>query len=195
MCTGVFRTRAANLKEVVSADWKFNELEQRERAFNNEGRELTNGMLLALALPPPGYKWVRWSSYADRNMMISIGRDLDGMNLVVGRAMHQSDMLPAKVKPDHGVAYVSHGGAEHMKHDFEVLMPAHFNWIRAGHGHVPEYAVEAGRTANGEMLYVGRTYHNGAPCVGKVQRSHGVLYIPFDGKEIPYREYEVLVQC
>ena len=31
--------------------------------------------------------------------------------------------------------------------------------------------------------------------VWQVQRSHGVLYIPFDGKEIPYREYEVLVQC
>lgn len=29
----------------------------------------------------------------------------------------------------------------------------------------------------------------------QIQRSHGVMYIPFDGKEIPYREYEVLVQC
>lgn len=47
-------------------------------------------------------------------------------------------------------------------------MPAHFNWIRTGHGHVPEHAVEAGKTASGELLYVGRTYHNGIPCVGKV---------------------------
>ncbi|XP_011263785.1 uncharacterized protein LOC105255934 [Camponotus floridanus] len=144
----------------------------------------------------PGYKWTRWPApYADSRMLISIGRDMDGMNLVVGRAMHQGDMLPAKVKPDHGVAYVSYGGAEYTKHDFEVLMPAHFNWIRSGHGHVPEHAVEAGRTTSGEMLYVGRTFHNGIPCVGKVQRSHGVMYIPFDGKEIPCREYEVLVQC
>lgn len=68
-----------------------------------------------------GYRWVRWpTSYGDRHMLISIGRDLDGMNLVVGRAMHQGDMLPAKVKPDHNVAYVCHGGGEHMKHDFEV---------------------------------------------------------------------------
>jgi len=48
-------------------------------------------------------------------------------------------------------------------------MPAHFNWIRAVHGHIPEHAVEAGRTMNGEMLYVGRTFHNGTPCVGKVR--------------------------
>jgi len=68
-----------------------------------------------------GYRWTRWPTpHADRHMMISIGRDLDGMNLVIGRAMHQGDMLPAKVKPDHGVAYVCYGGAEHMKHDFEV---------------------------------------------------------------------------
>lgn len=58
--------------------------------------------------------------YADSHMLISIGRDMDGMNLVVGRAMHQGDMLPAKVKPEHGVAYVCHGGAEYTKHDFEV---------------------------------------------------------------------------
>lgn len=68
-----------------------------------------------------GYRWVRWPvPYGDRSMTISIGRDMDGMNLVVGRAMHMGDMMPAKVKPDHGVAYVSHGGDEHMKHDFEV---------------------------------------------------------------------------
>lgn len=52
--------------------------------------------------------------------MICIGKDLDGLNLVVGRALHHGDMLPAKVKPEHGVAYVCHNGSEHMKHDFEV---------------------------------------------------------------------------
>lgn len=52
--------------------------------------------------------------------MIPIGKDLDGMDLVVGRAMHHGDMLPAKVKPAHGVAYVCHNGLEHIKHDFEV---------------------------------------------------------------------------
>lgn len=31
--------------------------------------------------------------------------------------------------------------------------------------------------------------------VWQIQRSHGVMYIPFDGKEIPCRDYEVLVQC
>lgn len=49
-------------------------------------------------------------------------------------------------------------------------MPADFKWIHACHGHVPEDAVEAGRTVDGEMLYVGRAYQNGIPCMGKVRR-------------------------
>lgn len=53
-------------------------------------------------------------------MLISIGRDLDGRDLVVGRARHEGDMLPAKVKMEHGIAYISYGGVEHIKHDFEV---------------------------------------------------------------------------
>ena len=142
-----------------------------------------------------GFKWVRFTGarYTVPGM-ISVGKDLDGSNLVVGRALHHGDMLPAKVKPEHGVAYVCHDGREHTKHDFEILMPADFKWIHAGHGHVPEDAVEAGRTVDGEMLYVGRAYRNGIPCMGKIQRSHGVLYVPFDGREVPFKDYEVLVQ-
>ena len=70
-----------------------------------------------------GYKWVRYSGarYCVPGM-VSIGRDLDGTNLVVGRAVHQGDVLPAKAKPEHGVAYVCHGGQEHAKNDFEVLI-------------------------------------------------------------------------
>lgn len=76
------------------------------------------------AISVAGYRWTRWPApYADSRMLISIGRDMDGTNLVVGRAMHHGDMLPAKVKPDHGVAYVCYGGVEHTKHDFEVYDP------------------------------------------------------------------------
>ncbi|XP_063980313.1 natterin-3-like isoform X2 [Diachasmimorpha longicaudata] len=126
--------------------------------------------------------------------MVTVGHDLDGSCLVVGRAHHQGDILPAKAKPEHGIAYVPYGGNEIMKHDFEVLMPVEFRWVPSRHGQVPHGAVEGGRTSTGETLYVGRTIHNGVPCVGKVHPSHGSLYIPYSGREIPFREYEVLVQ-
>lgn len=74
-------------------------------------------------IPVVGYKWVRYTGarYFVPGM-ISVGKDLDGMILVVGRAYHNGDMLPAKVKPEHGVAYVAYGGKEHMKHEFEVKL-------------------------------------------------------------------------
>lgn len=68
-----------------------------------------------------GYKWVKYTGarYIVPGMIL-IGRDLDGSSLVVGRAYHHGDLIPAKAKPEHGVAYCSYGGAEHTKHDFEV---------------------------------------------------------------------------
>lgn len=52
--------------------------------------------------------------------MVTGGRDCDGSTIYVGRAFHDGDMLPAKVIPDKGVAYVCHGGEEHPKDEFEV---------------------------------------------------------------------------
>lgn len=77
--------------------------------------------VLPILISIVGYKWVRYTGarYFVPGM-ISVGKDLDGMILVVGRAYHNGDILPAKVKPEHGVAYVAHGGKEHMKHEFEV---------------------------------------------------------------------------
>lgn len=51
----------------------------------------------------------------------------------------------------------------------QILMPSDFNWIRSRDGHVPPFAVEAGTTVEGEMLYIGRAYQNGVPCLGKVR--------------------------
>lgn len=48
------------------------------------------------------------------------GRDVDGSQIYVGRAFHDGDMIPAKVIPDKGVAYVCQGGEEHPKSNFEV---------------------------------------------------------------------------
>lgn len=56
-------------------------------------------------------------------------------------------------------------------------------------------SLTAGVTADGEPLYVGRVNHEGSLTVGKVQISHGALYIPFGGSEVPiHSEIEVLVE-
>jgi len=87
---------------------------------------------LSLSLSFAGYRWVKWPApYTDPRMLIIVGRDLDGMNLAIGRAMHQGDMLPAKVKLEHGVAYVCHGGIEYIKRDFEVNFASRIGFPRS----------------------------------------------------------------
>lgn len=58
---------------------------------------------------------------------------------------------------------------------------------------MPEGAVEMGCTADGEKLYMGRAIHGGSQTPGKIQCSHGCLYIPFAGAEVCMTDYEVLV--
>lgn len=48
------------------------------------------------------------------------GRDRDGALLYAGRAFHEGDIIPAKVAPHLGSAFVAYGGEESAKHDFEV---------------------------------------------------------------------------
>ncbi|XP_070150138.1 natterin-3 [Polyergus mexicanus] len=142
----------------------------------------------------PAYRWVnRTGNQSLPENAVTGGRDSDGSTIYVGRAFHNGDMLPAKVIPDKNVAYVCHNGEEHPKDSFEVLCQGEFAWEFCSNGGVPTDAVIAGQTADGEPLYVGRVLHNGSQTVGKIQQSHGCLYIPFDGEELSFKDYEVLV--
>jgi hypothetical protein len=49
-----------------------------------------------------------------------------------------------------------------------------------------------GMTTDGEPLYMGRALYQGTQTPGKIQPSHGCLYIPFNGEEVGMTEYEVL---
>lgn len=101
---------------------------------------------------------------------VRAGRDADGCTIYVGRAFHESDLLPAKVIPDKQIAYVCHGGEEHPKTEFEILRSGDFVWEFATGGGVPANAIEVGRTADGERLYCGRALHEGTQTPGKVHQ-------------------------
>ncbi|XP_049946038.1 natterin-3-like isoform X1 [Schistocerca serialis cubense] len=124
---------------------------------------------------------------------VRAGHDKDGGPIFVGRAFHEGDMLPAKVVPNKGGAYVAWGGGEHSKEEYEVLCDGDPAWVMTSGGSVPDGAVPGGTTSEGERLFIGRVMHDGAFSVGKVQPSHGVCYIPYGGEEVAYGEYEILV--
>lgn len=124
------------------------------------------------------------------------GHDVNGELIYVGRAYDNGDLIPGKIVPSHGVLYVPYGGEEHSHSNYEYLVRPTYgslDWVPAADGVIPSGAVLAGNTSAGEGLFVGRANYEGSWVIGKVQRSHQVLYVPFGGKEVAISDYELLV--
>ncbi|XP_064466160.1 natterin-3-like [Ornithodoros turicata] len=143
-------------------------------------------------------KLCHWVSMSDGRVPAHavVGGIDSGSDIYIGRAEHDGDIIPGKVVPSHNVCYVPHGGREHAKPSYQVLVAldeSHFGWERESGGRLPPGAVQGGATADGEPLYIGRTYHDGTLTIGKIQCSHGSLYIPHGGDEHKYSDYQVLV--
>lgn len=138
-------------------------------------------------------KWVAASNEHLPEGAILGGQDIDGTTMFVCRAEHERDLLPGKHMPDKGDAYVCIGGKEYKKEFVEVLCNGNTSWIPTSGGSIPFNAVPGGRAADGEMLFIGRAEYKKSLTVGKVHPSHGVLYIPFGGKEKKIKDYEILV--
>lgn len=124
---------------------------------------------------------------------MQVGTDADGTKIYIGRAFYEGDAIPAKVIPQKNAAYIPYGGKEvSVTANLEVLRRVEYVWVPASNGKVPANAVPFGKTAGGEELYAGRAVHAGSQTPGKIQPSHGCLYIAFDGKEVAIKQYEVL---
>jgi len=122
------------------------------------------------------------------------GHDTDGGPIYAGRASFRSELLPAKVVPNHQVAYVPFAGSEHRVDNYEVLVTRkRIAWQPDSDGSVPTGALPVGTARNKETLYMARVEYNNSLTPGKVHPSHGVCYIPFGGKELAFRQYSVLV--
>jgi len=67
-----------------------------------------------------GARWVGASYGSVPEGAILAGHDKDGGPLYIGRAFYESDILPAKIVPNQGAAYVAHGGQEHLVSHYEV---------------------------------------------------------------------------
>ncbi|XP_046753362.1 uncharacterized protein LOC124416394 isoform X1 [Diprion similis] len=118
----------------------------------------------------------------------------DGEPLFVARARHEGALIPGKLKASHCVCYIPWGGGEHGKPEYQVLCGSAGTWVPTSGGNVPPNALPAGESEDGEPLFVGRVSHEGTLTIGKVQASHGVLYIPFGGAEVAFPDYEILLQ-
>ncbi|XP_055859193.1 uncharacterized protein LOC129921409 isoform X2 [Episyrphus balteatus] len=161
--------------------------------FGGCERRLDSYEILVKETPIPGPTWVSSTGCNVPANAVYAGHDTDSATIYVGRAFHNGDLLPAKVIPNKSCAYICHGGCEIVKDHFEVLTGFGYRWVPAADGFVPPGAVEGGRTVQGEPLFIGRANYCGSLTPGKIQKSHGCLYIPFAGQERRVVSYEVLV--
>jgi len=158
------------------------------------GSEISQKSYEVLVAPPKA-QWQSCSPHSVPFNAIHGGNDSDGTRIVVGRAFHMGDLVPAKVMPSKNVAYISYNGEEVPKHQFEVLCGGNTSWVPSSYGNIPPNAVKGGHTASGEPLYVGRGHWQGSLTVGKVHPSHQALYIPYGGSEVPIKgNYEILIE-
>ncbi|XP_044252719.1 uncharacterized protein LOC123003790 [Tribolium madens] len=140
-----------------------------------------------------GFEWVHCSDFNIPPNAVKCGKDIDGSDIFAGLSYYQRDELPCKIVPKRREAYVSYDGREIKVNDFKILCEKKMCWLPAQDGQVPAGAIPAGKTAFGEILYIGRVNTDGFTKVGKVQLSQKCLYVPYDDKEMSYKTYEVLV--
>ena len=166
----------------------------------------------------PRYEWVPAQGGVIPTGAVTGGLTPSGSTIYVSRAQHARDQLvPGQLVDGETSTRICWGCAEHTYEDYEVLTVAkadQFEWVWSSHGRVPANAVVAGkqsgedgyagRTSPRSSLSAGHTYTRipielpddraaGTQLVGKIFPSHPCLYVPYQGREFIYREYEVLV--
>lgn len=160
--------------------------------FPFDGAELRTEQYEVLVQPET---WVASSGYKMVVGSVLAGEDADGDAIYVGRAYHENNLLPAKVIPSKGCAFISYGGQEYIKYKYEILAGNGYKWwVTDCNSCLPAGSVVCGRTAEGDPLYIGRGYWGGSLIPGRVHRSHSCLYIPFEGQEVRIQTFQVLTR-
>eukprot|EP00118_Oscarella_pearsei_P006231 m.28299 g.28299 ORF g.28299 m.28299 type:complete len:403 (+) comp30672_c0_seq2:89-1297(+) len=166
----------------------------------------------------PSHEWVHSSNGEIPAGSLVGGLSCGNQPTYVIRAQHKTDQLvPGQLISGESSARICWGVGEHLYDEYDILTvdePDAFQWVWSSHDRVPRNAVRAG-DQGGEIGYVGRTVPGfdlsssrtwtGVPIglpysrppetqlVGKIFPSHPCLYVPHNGLEFIFKEYEVLV--
>lgn len=119
----------------------------------------------------------------------------DGEELHVVRMHHEEEFAVGKLHIGHSHAYVAYYGREHSHEEYEVLANPggiELEWKEACNGEIPTGAIEAGHCEENEPIYVARCSHEEDVVPAKLVSRVNCAFVPWGGKEHPYKEYEVL---
>ncbi|XP_048489223.1 uncharacterized protein LOC105391281 [Plutella xylostella] len=136
-------------------------------------------------------EWIPWNNQLPDGALIG---GYEGENLYIIRSRHRGSTTPGKFVPSTGVGYVPWGGQSVNKYEFEVLCGYNCSWEPTSDDIIPVGAIVGGRSEDHEeRLFIGRARHAGHLLPGKVQPTHRCCYVPYKGKEVAVKHYEILV--
>ena len=142
--------------------------------------------------------WVRAAEGRYPGKAVVGGRDSE-QSVCVGRATIKGHLIPGKIFPPNRCMYVASEGKEIAFDNYEALefdpprnVDAKLEWTAARDGNAPKDAVTGG-TESGGRVFVGRSRHEGQVLCGKVSPHKQHLSVAWKGKEVTFRDYEVLV--
>ncbi|KAJ3194553.1 hypothetical protein HDU82_002424 [Entophlyctis luteolus] len=135
------------------------------------------------------------------------GVDLDGAKVYISRVKIGSSYRIGKIIAGEKTPLVGYFGREvRINYGHEVLTAAvgQIEWVDCEEGEIPSHAIEAGIEEDGTPFYVARAVvgeHNGflgfahKPGVyvpGGIAKNLGGAHVPFDGKEVKAKKYQVM---
>lgn len=144
----------------------------------------TGAVMTAIQPAVAGYRWKTGrNGYVPPRAVVG---GFDGENLYVcsiGTAV-------GKLAPKHKKCYVPYNGREFGYDKYQVLVVDSFRWVPLT-GDVPAGAIVGGK--DGEPIYVCNAVVAGEWTPGKYLVSHNVCYVPYKGKEIEVKNFNVLI--
>ncbi|KAJ3216943.1 hypothetical protein HDU67_008762 [Dinochytrium kinnereticum] len=132
------------------------------------------------------------------------GQDIDGKPLYIARAKIGAAVHVGKTMVEPRVAFIPYDGNEmNIRYEHEVLVSLkNMAWVAAKDGEIPPNAIAAGFEEDGDTLHIARGevskggfMNFGAKksvVPGKISKDMGGANLPFNGKEVKVKNYEVL---
>uniref|UniRef100_A0A2M3YX06 Putative farnesoic acid o-methyltransferase-like protein n=1 Tax=Anopheles braziliensis TaxID=58242 RepID=A0A2M3YX06_9DIPT len=143
--------------------------------------------------PKPPAKWFKtYGNHVPCNA-IAAGKVDNTRIQYIGRAHYKGDLIPGAVVQMAGVCYVPWGGISKYVSNYEVLVDTKGKFVWTRLGKIPSNALPAGKTANGEVLYICRVHYKGMRLLGKAQKSLERCFVGHDGLELKFYIYEIYV--
>ena len=145
----------------------------------------------ASKVPKQHQFWVEESGGNVPKGTYATGEEGYGPLLYSCRAQFEGGLHPGKVRPKLGGCHIPYGGKEIIINYYEVLVASPV-WVPGVGDKMEPRAIKTGKEAYGPALYSCRAKFERGTQPGKIRPGFGGCMVPYGGKEMLVKTYEVL---